>query len=356
MSDKLLSSALALFLVFCLLVSGCGRSPFSNKKDKEKEDSAIDITDLDEECYAIITKSAGNAYNDHIVKGFSDIIEDAGKQSFVYQPRKATAKEQIQVVKELIDNKVSCIAIAPVDADALDSVLQEAVEADIPVISFDTPANPDSRLLDVNESGTVEIAETLLEAVYDVSGGTGYWAIVSSYSTSANQNAWISSMRDIGEEKKYEELGLVEIAYGDDDYQKSYDQTISLLKKYPDLKVICAPTTIGIQGAAAAVRDTESGVKVVGLGLPSEMAEYVKDGSICPYIYMWNPNYLGEMTAYVSIAFGNRKITGEEGEQLKVSGNEIYEVREAADGGTELIVGNPFRFDKSNIDEWKTVY
>ena len=62
------------------------------------------------------------------------------------------------------------------------------------------------------------------------------------------------------------------------------------------------------------------------------------------------------MTAYVSMAFGNRKITGEEGEQLLVDNNQIYEVRKASDEGTEVIVGNPFRFDKSNIDEWKSVY
>lgn len=353
MTKKSLSSIFTIMLVLCLLVSGCGGS---NKKEKEKESGAIDITIQDEECYAIITKSSGNAYNDHIIEGFSEIIDDAGKQTFVYQPEKGTAKEQIQVIKELIANNVSCIAVAPVDADALSSVLQEAIEADIPVISFDTPANPDSRLLDVNESGTVEIAETLLEAVSDVSGGEGYWAIVSSFSTSANQNAWISSMHDLSDDEKYEHLKLVEIAYGDDDYQKSYDQTISLLKKYPDLRAICAPTTIGIQAAVAAVRDTKSVVKVVGLGLPSEMAEYVKEGSICPYIYMWNPNYLGQMTAYVSMAFGNRRITGEEGEQLKVDNDQIYEVREASDGGTEVVVGNPFRFDKSNIDEWKSVY
>ena len=231
MTKRFLSSIIVLLFVLCLILSGCGKSSKSKKKEKEKENGAIDITIQDEECYAIITKGSGNAYNDHIIEGFKTIIDDAGKQTFVYQPEKGTAKEQIQVVKELIENKVSCIAIAPVDADALDSVLQDAIDADIPVISFDTPANPDSRLLDVNESGTEEIAETLIEAVRDVSGGQGYWAIVSSFSTSANQNAWIAAMRELSEDDKYKGLGLVEIAYGDDDYHKSYDQTISLLKK-----------------------------------------------------------------------------------------------------------------------------
>ena len=33
-----------------------------------------------------------------------------------------------------------------------------------------------------------------------------------------------------------------------------------------------------------------------------------------------------------------------------------YEVTEASDGGTEVILGSPFKFDPSNIDEWKDVY
>ncbi len=357
MAKKTLPLILTFILIFCLIMSGCGKiGSKDKKKDKDKDSGIIDITIQDEEFYAIITKGSGNLYNDHIIQGFDNIIKNAGKQSFVYQPVKGTAKEQIQVVRELIENKVSCIAIAPVDAEALGDVLQEAIEADIPVVSFDTPADPDSRLLDVNESGTQEIAETLLEAVSDVSDGKGLWAILSSFSTSANQNAWISAMRDIAKDDAYEGLRLVEIAYGDDNYHKSYDQAVALLKKYPDLSVICAPTTVGIQAAADAVKETGAKVKVVGLGLPSEMAEYVKDGSICPYIFMWNPNYLGQMTAYVSMAFGNRKITGEKGEQLKVDNNQIFEVQEAMDGGTEIVVGNPFRFDKSNIDEWKSVY
>ena len=31
-------------------------------------------------------------------------------------------------------------------------------------------------------------------------------------------------------------------------------------------------------------------------------------------------------------------------------------VTEASDGGTEVILGSPFKFNPSNIDEWKDVY
>ncbi len=74
---------------------------------------------------------------------------------------------------------------------------------------------------------------------------------LSATSQAANQNAWIDAMKKIMEEDdKYSKLELVEVAYGDDEPQKSTDQTAALLEKYPDLKVICAPTTVGIAAAA----------------------------------------------------------------------------------------------------------
>lgn len=45
-------------------------------------------------------------------------------------------------------------------------------------------------------------------------------------------------------------MELVKIAYGDDEFQKSVDETEVLIKNYPNLKAIIAPTTVGIMAAA----------------------------------------------------------------------------------------------------------
>ena len=47
--------------------------------------------------------------------------------------------------------------------------------------------------------------------------------------------------------------------YGDDEYQKSVDQTDAILAEHPDVKVICAPTTVGIMAAAKRVDTTGAG-------------------------------------------------------------------------------------------------
>lgn len=66
-------------------------------------------------------------------------------------------------------------------------------------------------------------------------------------------------------DEKYSKLELVDVVYGDDEPQKSTDQTAALLQNYKDLKVICAPTTVGIAAAAKYLQDNGSSCKLTGL-------------------------------------------------------------------------------------------
>jgi rhamnose transport system substrate-binding protein len=46
--------------------------------------------------------------------------------------------------------------------------------------------------------------------------------------------------------EKYKDLKLVDVVYGNDQSEESYNKALALVDKYPDLKVIMAPTTVGI--------------------------------------------------------------------------------------------------------------
>ncbi|HIT90098.1 MAG TPA: rhamnose ABC transporter substrate-binding protein, partial [Candidatus Merdenecus merdavium] len=308
--------------------------------------------------FAIVTKAAGNPYNEKIAEGFKEVIESMGGTCIIKHPEAANADSQVSVVQSLISQEVDSIAIAGNDANALQAALEEAMDAGIKVSGFDAIVNKDSRQTFVNQAGTKEIGEALMDAVYDITGGEGDWAILSATSQATNQNAWIDSMKERMKDEKYSKLNLVEVAYGDDEPQKSTEQTQALLSKYPDLKVICAPTTVGINASAKVLQDEKSTVKLTGLGLPSEMAEYIGDDDdhSCPYMYLWNPIDVGRLAAYTSIALVDGTITGAEGDSYKAGDMGEYEVIEASDGGTEVILGAPFKFDPSNIDEWKDIY
>ncbi|OYO90968.1 rhamnose ABC transporter substrate-binding protein, partial [Lachnotalea glycerini] len=174
------------------------------------------------------------------------------------------------------------------------------------------------------------IGQTLVEAVADITGGEGQFAILSATSQATNQNAWIEAMQSVMEDTQYAGLELVDIVYGDDEYQKSVDQTQALLSNYPNLKCICAPTTVGIMAAAKVLQDqgVADKIKLTGLGLPSEMADYIGDDDThsCPYMYLWNPIDIGRLSAYTSIALVKGEITGAAGETFTAGDMGDYEI------------------------------
>lgn len=353
------------------MLAGCGSSSDTASTDSAASttdtaastetastDDAAATTDEGGKTYAIIVKSAGNPYNQKEIEGFQEVIESTGNTCVVKEPAEATAEDQIAMINECVSQGVDAIAIAANDADALEPALTAAMDAGIHVLALDSSTNAASREVFVNQAGVDIIGQTLMDAVLDISGGEGQWAILSATSHATNQNAWIDAMKSVMEGDEYASLDLVDVVYGDDEYQKSVDQTTALLSNYPDLKVICAPTTVGIMAAAKVLQDQGSSVKLTGLGLPSEMADYIgtDDSHSCPYMYLWNPIDIGALAAHTAIALVNGDITGAEGDSFTAGDLGDYEVVSASDGGTEIILGPPFEFNPDNIDEWKEVY
>lgn len=383
MKKKVLSALLCIAMV-STLVSGCGSKEAAapaadtaqdaaqteSKEEAPAADTAKEETagteeapaagdvDMSGKTLAILVKSAGNPYNERESAGFQEIVDAIGAKCVVKAPEAATAEAQITMINELVAQKVDAIAIAGNDFDALQPALAAAMNAGIKVCSVDSSVNKDSRMVHVNQAGISEIGVCLVDAVADIAGADGgQFAILSATSQASNQNAWIAAMQ-AELEKDARGLELVKVAYGDDEFQKSVDETEALIKNYPDLKVICAPTTVGIMAAAKVVMDKglQDSIKVTGLGLPSEMADYIGEDKSCPYMFLWNPIDIGRLAAYTCIALINGDITGAEGDAFKAGELGDYTVVSDGAEGTEIILGPPFEFNPENIDEWKTIY
>jgi rhamnose transport system substrate-binding protein len=307
--------------------------------------------------YAIVFKNTGNPYGDKQMGGFKAGIEEQGAQAILRAPDQPTAEGQIQIIEQLISQKVVAICIVGNDKDALQPVLTKAKNAGIKVFSLDSGVNPASRLVHVNQADSAKIGSTLVEAAFDMAGGSGEIAILSATSQATNQNLWIDFMKKDLMDSKYANLKLVKVAYGDDLRDKSVSEAQGLLASYPNLKVIIAPTTVGIAAAGKVLTDKGLGGKVflTGLGLPSEMASYIESG-VCPYMFLWNPIDVGYLGAYVGTALVKGTITGKVGEKFSAARLGDYTITQAPDGGTEVLLGPPFKFDAKNIADWKTVY
>ncbi|MFC0216030.1 rhamnose ABC transporter substrate-binding protein [Paenibacillus chartarius] len=306
--------------------------------------------------HAIIFKNAGNPYGEKMMEGFKTAITELGGEPILKAPDQPTAEAQIKMIEELISQKVASIAIAGNDPDALQPALKKAMNAGIKVLSLDSAVNAQSRIVHVNQADPERIGKVQVQAISEMIGGSGEIAVLSATSQATNQNAWIEVMKKELTDPKYKDIKLVKVAYGDDLRDKSVSETEALLKAYPNLKGIIAPTTVGIAAAGKVLTDKglKGKVQLTGLGLPSEMAAYIESG-VSQWMYLWNPIDVGYLAGYTADALVKGTLTGKVGDKFKAGRLGDKEV--VKDGqGTQIMLGDPFKFDASNIAEWKKVY
>ena len=321
---------------------------------------ACGAADNGEVTYAIVCKDASNPYMLRMISGFEAACEKIGVKAITKSPESATVDGQIRIVNELVAQGVKGIAIAANDAAALEATIKAATAAGVVVVTLDSDTKGSQMF--VNQAGVEQVAQVLVDSILDMAGGEGEFAVLSASSTATNQNAWIAAMKVIidGNPDKYGKLNWVETVYGDDESQKSYALSESLMTNYPNLKVVCCPTTVGVLACAQAVQNAGSSIKVAGLGLPSEMNGYVGEGLPCPYMFLWNPIEVGETAAYAIQAIIDGLTTGTVGEEFTAANGNTYVVLDADPSvgvqSTQIIVGPPYAFNADNIAEWAQVY
>jgi rhamnose transport system substrate-binding protein len=299
--------------------------------------------------YVLVPKNLGNPYFDAANNGAQEAAAELGVTVTYQGSSTADATEQIQLINSLIAQNVDGLAISANDADALQPTGQAAIEAGIPVVSWDAAIAPGGRTVHINQATAEGIGRGQIQLVSKLIGGEGEIAILSATSTAPNQNEWIKWMNDELTKPEYANIELVATVYGDDDDEKSYNEALGLFKTYPDLKAIIAPTTVGIAASARAVQDQNliGKVAVTGLGLPSQMREYVKSGA-CPAFALWNPEDLGYLAIHTLHAIASGQIEGKPGDTF--SGGKLGEY--TIDENGEVLLGPPFVFDATNIDNF----
>jgi rhamnose transport system substrate-binding protein len=303
---------------------------------------------------AMVVKSLGNGFFDAARDGGKEAAKEIGNVDLIYTgPTTPTAEGQIDIINSLIAQKVDAIVISSNDADALVPICKRAAGRGITVLSFDSGVAKDGRIFQINPSAPALIGRKQIEMIDKTLGGKGEIAILSATAQATNQNIWIAEMKKVLAEPKYSGLKLVDIAYGDDQSDKSYRETVGLLRKHPNLKGIVAPTSVGIAAAAKAVEDQNmvGKVFVTGLGLPSELAGHVHSGAIDTFA-IWNPIDLGYTAVYAAVQIIDKKATGKAGTEVNIGRMGKMKI----DENSEAAMANPFVYDKSNVDKFAKIF
>ncbi len=340
---KRVTALAAVAVAAALVLTGCADTSGSTGSGGGSEGGSSDNLAI-----TFLPKNLGNPYFDTSSKGGKAAVEALGGTFAEVGPAEATPDAQVSYINTATQQGVGALVVSANDPQAICDALNEARDAGVKVVTFDSDTNTDCRDLFINQADAEGIAKVQVDLIAEQIGGAGEIAILSASANATNQNAWIELM-EAYLASDYPDITLVETVYGDDDDQTSFDKTAALLQTHPNLKGIISPTTVGVAAAARylSTSDYKGKVALTGLGTPNQMRESVEDGTVTAFA-LWNPEDLGYLAAYAAAALIQGDITGAEGDTFEAG--DLGEYTVGADG--VVLLGDPFEFNADNIGDF----
>ena len=294
---------------------------------------------------AMMPKAKGDPYFVSCRTGAEEAANALGIELIWDGPTGLDAARQNEVIENWITRGVDVIAVAVENRAGISTVLRKARQRGIKVLTWDADAEPDARDFFVNQATSEGIGNTLTDEAARLLGGKGEFAILTGALSAANQNEWIAFIKKrVAEQHKG--LTLSTIRPTDDDRDKAFAETQTIMRVHPDTKLVMAISAPAVPGAAEAVRQAgRKDVFVIGLSLPNINKPYVH-GDVVQTVVLWNTRDLG----YLTIQAGLQMLQGTLGagaQSMQAGRLGQVQIR-----GSEIILGPPLKFTKANIDQF----
>ena len=335
----------AVILAAALIVAGSNWWSTRSLRDELRGGAPTKSTNGRKPVIAMMPKAKGDPYFVSCKQGADEAAKELGVELLWDGPTDLDPAKQNEVVEAWITRGVDVIAVSVENKVGISTVLRKAKEKGIKVITWDADAEKDARDFFIDQATPQGIGYTLTDEAARILNNKGEFAIITASLSAANQNEWIKYIKE-RMAQKYPDLKLDAIQPSEGDRDRAFSETQTVLKVYPNAKLIMAIAAPAVPGAAEAVQQSgRKDVKVTGLSLPNMNKPYVHAG-VVDSVVLWNTVDLGYLTVYAA----NMLATG----QLKRGDNGITAGRigkiEVADD--EVRLGAPFIFNKSNIDRF----
>jgi len=300
---------------------------------------------------AVVPKDATNPWFVRMETGVKKFAADSGLNVFQKGPSTTDATMQAQVIQDLIAQKVDAIAVVPVDPGALETVLKEAMDAGIVVVTHEG-ATQQNTMYDIEAFNNTAYGAFIMDNLAKAMGEKGAYTTMVGHVTNASHNEWADGAVAY-QKTKYPNMTLLAAeprVESQDDGEVAYQKAKELFKKYPDLKGIMGTSSFDAPGVARAI--DELGLKgkafTAGTGMPAANKKILVDGSVSA-LTLWDPADAG----YAMASLAKKILDGEkvaDGVNLGVKG---YEQMQFAKGSSKVLEGKGWVvITKDNVDSF----
>uniref|UniRef100_UPI002892F4D3 substrate-binding domain-containing protein n=2 Tax=Alicyclobacillus acidiphilus TaxID=182455 RepID=UPI002892F4D3 len=207
--------------------------------------------------------------------------------------------QEVTTMEQVIAKKPAGILVSSMNAKAMTPVINKAVEAGIPVISFDSDA-PQSKRYAYLGTSNVQAGQAAADYLGKSLNGKGQVAVI----TTPGELNLDQRVQGFEQEmkSKYPKVKIVAVQNGNSDQITTAQVTSALLQTHPELSGIFADEADEGTGAATAVKEAgKTGkVKIVSFDMDKATLDQIQQGLITATVAQgeWNMGFWGLMDAY----------------------------------------------------------
>lgn len=281
-------------------------------------------------------------------KGAQEAAKELGVTVEFNGPVDANVAAQADIIDRWVRRGVSAIAVSANDPNALAPALKRAQAAGIKTMTWDADVAPEARSAFLNQSTFEGMGRTMVDMMVRSAGTSdGDFLVITAVLTSPNQNRWIEEIKKYAAEK-YPGMKIAAILPGDEDLEKSKNVALNYLQANPQTKGVFCVTGIATPGVLEAVKQLGlvGKVAVTGLGVPSLIRPYLKDGSL-KEAALWSPIDIGYGAVYITKALLDGKLDPASG---VVEAGRLGKLKFISKD--TVLLGDPFIFTKDNVDQF----
>lgn len=235
-------------------------------------------------------------------KGIKAGVEKYG-YSFETYDSQNSAKKELELTVKAIQEKVSGIVVSPTNSSACVTILKLAQNANIPVVISDIGTDKGeyvSYISSNNKEGAYKVGKALTKKLIEKNWQDGKVGIIAIPQKRLNGQARTAGFMQALEESNIKGADLKQMITWTE--QETYDFSMELINKFPDLRAIWLQTSNLYNGALKAIKDSkkENELILIAFDAEPEFLDLIPQGKILAS-GMQQPYLMGKNSALAMV-------------------------------------------------------